>query len=137
VTPRISYKLNPHGRLFWTKAAFGSANSEAIITARLLIDTGASYTGLSEPLIQAIVGNPIVLRQQPIMTASDRLMAPVIAIPWMSCLGQRLDNFSMLALPLPTNAFIDGLIGIDFLKRYKAIIDIDQAEISVIYPPEK
>jgi hypothetical protein len=44
--------------------------------------------------------------------ASDRLMAPVIAVPWMNCLGQRLDNFPMLALPLPTNAFIDSLIAI-------------------------
>jgi aspartyl protease family protein len=132
VITRNYYKLKPHGKLLWTKAAFGCQNSDLIITARLLIDTGATFTALSDRLVKAIVETPLVLRQEPIITASDRLMVPVIAIPWMNCLGQQINNFPMISLPIPHNAFIDGLIGIDFLRQHKGIIDIEKSEISVI-----
>ena len=66
------------------------------------------------------------------MTASDRLIAPVIAVPWTNCLGQQIDSFPVIALPIPNSAFIDGLVSIDFLRRYKAVIDIEQAQILVI-----
>ncbi len=129
---RNRYKLKPHGKLLWTKAAFGCQGSELIVTARLLIDTGASYTAVSDRLIRSIVETPIIIREEPIMTASDRLMAPVVAVPWINCLGQQVDQFSVIALPIPNNAFIDGLVGIDFLRRFKAVIDIDASEISVM-----
>ena len=128
---RHHYQLKSHGKLLWTKAAFGCQNSDLIITARLLIDTGATFTALSDRLVNAIVETPTILRQESIMTASDRLMAPVIAVPWINCLGQQIDAFPVISLPIPNSAFIDGLIGIDFLRRYKAIIDIEQAQISV------
>ena len=129
---RHHYQLKPHGRLLWTKAAFGCQNSDLIITARLLIDTGATFTALSDRLVNAIVETPVILRQEPIMTASDRLMASVIAVPWINCLGQQINDFPIIALPIPSNAFVDGLIGIDFLRRHKAIIDIEKSEISII-----
>jgi predicted aspartyl protease len=129
---RNRYQLKPHGKLLWTKAAFGCQGSDLIVTARLLIDTGASYTAVSDRLIRSIVESPVILRQEPIMTASQRLTAPVIAVPWINCLGQQIDNFPVIALPIPSNAFIDGLVGIDFLRRFKALIDIDSSEILVM-----
>jgi predicted aspartyl protease len=129
---RNRYQLKPHGKLLWTKAAFGCQGSDLLVTARLLIDTGASYTAVSDRLIRSIVESPVILRQEPIMTASQRLTAPVIAVPWINCLGQQIDNFPVIALPIPSNAFIDGLVGIDFLRRFKALIDIDSSEISVM-----
>jgi hypothetical protein len=72
------YRLNHHGSLLWTKAAFHSLDRDVIITARMLIDTGACYTALSDHLMNAIFDNPIPLRQQPIATASPNIMAPVI-----------------------------------------------------------
>jgi predicted aspartyl protease len=125
------YKLKPHGRLLWTKAACGCQDSELVITARLLIDTGASYTALSDQLIRAIVDPPIPIRQQAIMTASNQILAPVIAIPWLNCLGKQMDNFAVIALPLPSNTCVDGLLGIDFLRSCGAMINIDRAEIIV------
>jgi predicted aspartyl protease len=125
------YRLNHHGSLLWTKAAFHSPDRDVIITARMLIDTGASFTALSDRLISAILDNPIPLRQQSIATASQNIMAPVIAIPRFNCLGKQLNSFAMLTIPIPRNAFIDGLIGIDFLRSCGALIDIERSEIII------
>jgi predicted aspartyl protease len=131
VTLQNRYKLKPHGRLLWTKAAFSYQDSELVITARLLIDTGASYTAISDRLLRALIDTPIPLRQQAIMTASEQIWAPVIAVPWLNCLGKQMPNFPVIAIPLPSSTFVDGLVGIDFLRLCGAIIDIDRSEILV------
>jgi predicted aspartyl protease len=125
------YQLKPHGQVLWTQVAFKCQDRELFITARLLIDTGASYTCLSNHLVKAITDHPTALRQTTIQTASDRLTVPVIAIPRFNCLGKQIDDFPIVAIPLPINSYAKGLIGMDFLRLCGAIIDIDRAEILV------
>jgi predicted aspartyl protease len=131
VTTRKRYTLRPHGKLLWTKAAFGYQDNELVITARLLIDTGASYTVLSDRLVRSILDQPVPIRQESIMTASSIVSAPVVAVPWINCLGKQIFDFPIVSLSLPTNAFIDGLVGIDFLRFCGAVIDVDRAEILI------
>jgi predicted aspartyl protease len=125
------YKLKTHGQLLWTQAACKCQDQELFITARLLIDTGASYTCLADDLVRSIIDNPIPLRQTTIQTASDRLTVPVIAIPRFNCLGKQIDAFPIIAIPLPINSYVKGLIGMDFLRLCGALIDIDQSEIVI------
>jgi predicted aspartyl protease len=133
------YKLKTHGQLLWTQAVCKCQDQELFITARLLIDTGASYTCLADDLVRSIIDDPIPLRQTTIQTASDdlrsvvdhRLTVPVIAIPRFNCLGKQIDAFPIIAIPLPINSYVKGLIGMDFLRLCGALIDIDQAEIVI------
>jgi hypothetical protein len=39
--------------------------------------------------------------------------------------------FPVLACALPDNTFVDGLLGMDFLKNCGAVIDVNRAEISI------
>jgi predicted aspartyl protease len=125
------YKLKTYGHLLWTQAVFKCDNRDLFITARLLIDTGASYTCLSQQLIQSIIDNPTPLSQQTIQTASQKITVPVIALPRLNCLGKQLDNFPIVAIPLPANGYVKGLIGMDFLRQFGALIDIDRSEIII------
>jgi predicted aspartyl protease len=125
------YKLKTHGQLLWTQAAFKCQDRELFITARLLIDTGASYTCLSDHLVRSIIDQPTPLRQTTIQTASDQLTVPIIAMPRFSCLGKQIDAFPIVAIPLPINSYAKGLIGMDFLRLCGAMIDIDRSEILV------
>ena len=125
------YKLKTYGQLLWTQAAFKCEDRDLFITARLLIDTGASYTCLSQHFIQSITDNPNPIRQQSIQTASQQLTVPVIAIPRLSCLGKQLDCFPIVAIPLPKNGYAQGLLGMDFLRQCGALIDIDRSELVI------
>jgi predicted aspartyl protease len=132
VSRKSYYPLQKWGNIFLVQAAFGSQDNDLVVTAKLIVDTGASYTVISNRLMRTIAGvNATPLRQENIVTASQRMTAPVIAVPWMNCLGMQIDEFPTVALTLPTNTMVDGLLGVDFMKRCKAVIDIDRAEIVV------
>lgn len=129
---RNYYPLQKWGNIFLVQAAFGCQDPDLVVTAKLIVDTGASYTVLSHRLMRTIAGaNAVPLRQENIVTASQRTTAPVMAAPWINCLGMQIESFPIVALTLPTNAVVDGLLGVDFMKCCKAVIDIDRAEISV------
>lgn len=87
---------------------------------RLVVDTGASYTTLPVEVVEALgcdTHHP--LRTVRIVAANGIIVAPVVALPWFHCLGQRLSNFSVAAHTLPTGTFVDGLLGMDFLSIEK------------------
>lgn len=127
--PRV-YRVNRWGDLLWLRIAVGNQDGSSIVKVRLLIDTGASFTTLPTRVLQ-LVGCELEqpLRTQNITVASGIISAPVVAVPWFNCLGQRIENFPVVAYTIPTNAFVDGLLGIDFLRRYRAIINVAEVEI--------
>lgn len=87
---------------------------------------------LSNRLIAAISGESInPLRTESILTANGKITAPVIPVPWMNCFGNRIEQFPILACALPTNTFIDGLLGMNFLTECAAVIDVEKAEVYV------
>lgn len=132
MTAKKLYKLQKQGNLLWCRVAFGCSDSELVVTAKLLIDTGASYTMVSDRLVRSIVDLSLEdLPRTAILTANGRISAPIVPVPWMNCFGERIEQFPILACALPTRTFIDGLLGMDFLGRCRAVIDVSQAEISV------
>jgi hypothetical protein len=44
-------------------------------------------------------------------------------------LGIKRENYPVVGLDLPANSFTDGLLGMDFLREVKAIIDVARGEI--------
>jgi aspartyl protease family protein len=50
----------------------------------------------------------------------------------MNCLGKRIESFPVFACELPKNVLLEGLLGMDFLKICNAVIDVNQAEITVV-----
>ncbi|MEG4116483.1 hypothetical protein QUA43_03185 [Microcoleus sp. N9_B4] len=57
--------------------------------------------------------------------------APVVAVPWFNCLGERLENFPIVAYTLPATTFVDGLLGMDFLTPMQAVIYAKEGEIRI------
>ena len=69
------------------------------------------------------------LGQKKIVTANGALTLPSVAVPWFNCLGVKRENYPVVGLDLPAKSFTDGLLGMDFLREVKAIIDVAQGEI--------
>ncbi|MDJ0728967.1 MAG: retropepsin-like aspartic protease [Crocosphaera sp.] len=131
MTAHRIYRLNRQGNLLWLRASVGLARENHIVL-RLLVDTGSSYTVLPRLILERLGCNLQQPRQTTtIVTASAIVKMPIVAVPWFNCLGVRKENFSVVAMDLPMGSFTNGLLGIDFLREEKAIIDIFKGEISL------
>lgn len=67
------------------------------------------------------------------------ISAPVVTLSWLHCLGQRVSPWSVLVYPLPRGFrkyYIDGLLGMDFLTRFGAVIHVGRGEIWLEEAPE-
>jgi clan AA aspartic protease (TIGR02281 family) len=123
------YRVQRQQNVLWLRAAVGQ-NQDAPLLVRLLIDTGASYTVLPTPILQRIGCNLDQPKQKKkIVTANGAITVPVSRVPWFNCLGIKRENYSVVGLDLPANTFTDGLLGMDFLREVKAIIDVARGEI--------
>ncbi|MEG4964013.1 MULTISPECIES: retropepsin-like aspartic protease [unclassified Microcoleus] len=127
-----AYRLLRHGRnLLAVPATIGGNNGDATeYRVRLLVDTGASYTILPVKTLEDLgydTRNP--LRRQEIFTGQGRIYVPVINVSWFNCVGKLIENFDVFAHDIPPNLRIDGLLGMDFLIRFQAVISVSDAEI--------
>jgi predicted aspartyl protease len=134
MTSRRSYRLQRSGNLLFLKATVGSHEAGVDpILVRLLVDTGSSFTVLPSRVL-ADVGSDL---QQPrnqvaIVAAGGVMQVPVVAAPWLSCLGQRVENFPVVVLNLPLQTFTNGLLGMDFLSQFGAVIDTKRGVIDLV-----
>lgn len=125
------YQAQRQGDLLWVRAAVGIKGGEPI-TVRLLVDTGSSFTVLPRVVVEDLGCNlSQPLGRTTIFAASGRLMIPIVAVPWFNCLGKYIENFPVAAFNLPTGVRIDGLLGVDFLNRFQAVIDMGKPAISL------
>ena len=123
------YRCNRQQNVLWLRAAVGRDRDSPLLV-RLLIDTGASYTVLPIPILQCIgcnLNQP--LGKKKIVTANGIITVPIVAVPRFNCLGIQKENYPVVGLDLPANSFTDGLLGMDFLREAKAIIDVAKGEI--------
>ncbi len=131
MSSRRIYRLNRHRNLLWLRASVGRDDENPIVV-RLLVDTGSSYTVLPRQILKRLGCNlEQPLQTTTIVTASETVKMPIVSVPWFNCLGVRKENFSVVAMNLPISSFTNGLLGIDFLREEKAIINIFQGEISL------
>jgi clan AA aspartic protease (TIGR02281 family) len=91
----------------------------------LMIDTGAAMTILQPQLLDRL-GYDLNGRQAYFSTANGVVQAPVVAINRLA-LGQiGIDQLSVGALSLQLAEGVDGLLGMNFLRRYQFRIDQDR-----------
>jgi predicted aspartyl protease len=130
MTSRI-YPVQKSGNLFIVKASIGRSNAPPSIL-QLLIDTGATQTGLPIDFLRDI-GCPTTSTtpQRAITTGNGVIQVPIVQVPWFNCLGQRVEDFPVLALQLPVSRYINGILGMDFLTQFQAVIDTGKGFITL------
>jgi predicted aspartyl protease len=125
------YPVQKSGNLFIIKAAIGRANASPSII-QLLIDTGATQTGLSmQFLIDIDCPITAFTPTRSITTGNGVIQVPIVPIPSLNCLGQQVIDFPVLALKLPISRYINGILGMDFLTQFRAVIDIGNGHITL------
>jgi predicted aspartyl protease len=129
MTKVLIYALERRDYLLYVRGAVGGSDGRTKVV-RLLVDTGARRTVLPLRLLKEFgVDVDAPLRKIRVTAAGGVLQVPTFRMSWLSCLGNRFDDFEVIALDLPPSAEVDGLLGMDFLTRVKAIVNVERGEI--------
>ena len=86
---------------------------------KLAMDTGATYTIISLETAISIGYNPIASKKHiEVTTASGTIIAPIITIKSITCLGYKVANIDVICHDLPPQSPVKGLLGLNFLIHF-------------------
>ena len=95
----------------------------------LMIDTGASHSALSEDAARRIGLDLSGAPRRSFSTAGGEIIAPITDGHRLSVDGATVDSVSIGVLPLPDSDAVDGLLGMDYLRRFRFFLDQERAEL--------
>lgn len=126
------FKLNSTQGIILCKAKL--TNRRQSIFIKLAVDTGASFSMISIESALAIKIDPSKsTRRIEITTANGIILAPIIKIPSFNCFGVEVKNIDIICHNLPLESCVEGLLGLNFLKSAKIIIDFSK---NILKTPE-
>jgi predicted aspartyl protease len=132
MSQRVIYPLELRNGMLFLRVSLGDGKNAPVI-ARLLIDTGSSYTVLSTRILQD-AGCDIrnVKGASVSITAAGGVVQGIpVTVPRFCLLGQTIENCRVVGFNLPSTSNIDGLLGINLLRNCGATIDTVKAEIII------
>ena len=92
--------------------------------ARFALDTGATRSLVSWNLVVTLGYEPAIAPNQvEITTASGVEFVPRISLDRIEALEPERSDFPTLCHSLPANAGVDGLLGLDFLRGQRLVVD--------------
>jgi len=100
--------------------------------ARLLLDTGASLTGVSAQYVRQYP--TIVKTTKPIRlnTANGSIESYLFTVNQLSLGDAQFNQHIIAQLPLDAGIEFDGLLGVDVLGRFDFVIDQNKAELKLV-----
>ena len=94
------------------------------IVVRLALDTGATGSVVNWDLIVLLGYDPAIIRDRIQMTTGSGVeFAPRIVIDRIEAFGQQLKDFPILCHTLPPSTTVDGVLGLDFFRRQRLVLD--------------
>ncbi len=98
----------------------------------MAVDTGATYTMIPIEAAIAIGCYPLSSQRKiEITTGSSIEYVPLIFVPKFRVFGIEIKNMEVVCHNLPPQSPVEGLLGLNFLKEAKVVIDFSQNIISV------
>ena len=118
----MSFPFNPHGGLIIVPVTLGGTHREVIV--ELALDTGATTTVINENALQ-YAGFQLDEEGRPaeITTGSGIESVLEVQLNSIHALGKMKTDFSILCHNLPPSATVDGVLGLDFLRGERLVID--------------
>ena len=99
------------------------------ITLDMAVDTRATWTIM--PIKTCSIIGAVHQRSISIVTGSRVETAQLMTIPLIRAFGVDITNFKVVAHDLPSSLLVDGLLGMNFLKRAKLTIDFSKNVIRI------
>lgn len=93
---------------------------------RLALDTGATATMVNWDILVLLGYDPAVERDRTKMTTGSGVeFVPRIPVKRIEALGQGRTDMPVLCHTLPSSAMVDGVLGLDFFRGHRLILDLE------------
>ena len=102
------------------------------LTLRLALDTGATRTTIGHAPLVAIGCDPMAVIDRIEVTMGGSVeYSPLVTVEDIEALGLTRDAFPVLAHTLPPSASVDGVLGLDFLRGRRLVVDFRTGQIDL------
>ena len=126
----MSYRFDPKAGLILVKTKLYGPRGDAIVN--LALDTGATWTLISWETAVLVGYDPASIQQRtPITTGSGVEYCPKLNLRGVEALGKAVKNLEVLCHTLPPTSLVDGLLGLNFLRRFDVRINFKAGYITV------
>jgi predicted aspartyl protease len=102
------------------------------LVVRLALDTGATDTLLKWDVVASLgydpTSSPARVR---ITTASGVESVPQVEIDKLEALGKQQEHFPVLCHALPPGIAVDGLLGLDFFRGQRLVMDFRTGSVTL------
>lgn len=98
-----------------------------VCRCRFLVDTGAAFTVISRRAVTEMKPDITRVRQIRIVSAHRPDYAPIIRIDTFQVGSRMTRGLEAMVIPLPSELRVDGLIGVNFLEKFRVTFEFDQA----------
>jgi hypothetical protein len=105
---------------------------EGDVVVRLALDTGATTTVVNWETVVLLGYDPSTVETRiQITTGSGIIFAPRISIGRVRALGKERLSFPVLCHTLPPSASVDGLLGLDFFRGERLVLDFQTGTVTL------
>jgi predicted aspartyl protease len=126
----MSIAFDPTQGLIVIPTRLYGLHSDTVI--RLALDTGATGSMINWDVAVLLGYDPVSERDRiQVTTGSGVEFAPRIRIKKIEISGRFLEDFPMLCHTLPPSATVDGLLGLDFFRGVRLMVDLNAGIISL------
>ncbi|MER2493264.1 retropepsin-like aspartic protease family protein [Catenovulum sediminis] len=124
---QISIDLQPHGKHFLVEALI---NEQA---AQLMLDTGASYTTVSQGYVERYLQpyQYTFIGSQQMNTAGGIVKADIIKVNRFQLGPVQLNDFTLAVISRADFAMADGLLGMNFLSLFEFNLDQENSILNL------
>lgn len=99
---------------------------------RLALDTGSIRSMIGWNLLMMLGYDPAAVTDRVEMTtASGAEFAPRIVVERIEALGQERKDYPVLCHTLPATIMVDGLLGLDFFRGQRLILDFRAGSVTL------
>ena len=113
-----------------TPALIGSNDKRKKID--MALDTGATYTMIPWDVAEVLGYKPDLSKERiELITASGVERAPMIILNSISISGKRARNVKVVVHDLPPKSYVDGLLGLSFLRNFKINLDFKNGILEI------
>jgi len=97
---------------------------DTTVIPKMALDTGATYVMIPWEIAETLGTNPELAKEKvDIITASGVEKAPIVILESISVLGETATRVKAVVHDLPQKSYVDGLLGLSFLKNFELNID--------------
>jgi aspartyl protease family protein len=120
-----TFKFDSENRVVYVRATvFGATNRYL----RMILDPGASLVTIPRNIAIDLGLDPDLSPNRiTIITAGGEVNAPVVVLPRLRAFGYEVTNLEAICMDLPPRARAEGLLGVNFLSRFRVFINYSKS----------